>query len=136
LLEKLRNGDKQAAEPLLLQLTVMEFDWWNSRVDKTAIQQDLPLIEAALGKDSERFRALACFARLRIATSGDNDEVDSKNDQTKIATEVARILKDAKFVLDDGAIPTNSIMAAGLVEAALKHKLIEKEQCRAKFGDE
>ncbi|MBI5760130.1 MAG: hypothetical protein HZA46_16560 [Planctomycetales bacterium] len=138
LLEKLRGGDKQAAEPLLRQLIFMDFDWWNGRADKAAIQQDLVLIEATLGKESERFRAMACLADVTIASSRDDDDdvKNSKKDDSKVASKVAAILKDAKFILDDGAFPTNSIMAAGLVQVALKHKLIEKEQCRARFGDE
>src|SRR4029079_19701639 len=83
LLAKVKQGDGSVAEAIVAQLSAVENNWWEIEADTEALTQVLPLIEKALGKESERYQAIQCWASLLLESTRTTDLVRKRLEDTK-----------------------------------------------------
>lgn len=123
LLKHVTNKEPGAAEKLIALDLNMDQDWWNSDIDEDALDRDLPVIDAALGPDSKRAKAIHCW-------------VDIELQDTVASAPVLKSLEDADLIVEKGSLPESSIVAHGLITAVLDAHLMTKEQLLARFDKE
>ncbi|HEX4000422.1 MAG TPA: hypothetical protein VHX65_17860 [Pirellulales bacterium] len=123
LLTRVKNKEVGAAERLIYLDLNFDQDWWNVDIDDDALSRDLPVIDAALGPDSKRAKAIHCW-------------VDIELQDTVAAAPVLKSLTDAGLIMEKGALPESSVVAAGLIDAVLESHLQTKDQLFEQFDKE
>ena len=123
LLKRVMNKEPEAAEKLIYLDLNMDQDWWNVDIDEDALDRDLPVVDAVLGPDSKRAKAIHCWVDIELL-------------DTVAAEPVLKSLDDAGLILEKGSLPESSIVAAGLIDAALESKLQTKDQLFDRFEKE
>lgn len=120
LLKRVMNKEPEAAEKLIYLDLNMDQDWWNVDIDEDALDRDLPVVDAVLGPDSKRAKAIHCWVDIELL-------------DTVAAEPVLKSLDDAGLILEKGELPESSIVAAALIDAALESKLQTKDQLFERF---
>jgi tetratricopeptide (TPR) repeat protein len=123
LLQRLGKGEGQVAEKLIDLDLHMDRDWWNSGPSQRGLEQDLPLIEKALGSNSERYKVIRCW--VNIAKVTDPQPAD-------ITTE----LKRNGLIVAGGKLPGESLVAARLIAIVQDNKIETDGQLFERFGKE
>jgi tetratricopeptide (TPR) repeat protein len=123
LLNRVKNKEVDAAEKLIALDLSMDQDWWNIDIDDDALGRDLPVIDAVLGPDSKRAKAIHCW-------------VDIELQDTIASAPVLKLLEDAGLIVEKGALPESSIVAEGLIDAVVEVKLQTKDQLFERFDKE
>jgi tetratricopeptide (TPR) repeat protein len=123
LLNHVKNKEAGAAEKLIALDLNMDQDWWNIDIDDDALSRDLPVIDAVLGPDSKRAKAIHCW-------------VDIELQDTVASAPVLKLLEDAGLIIENGALPESSLVAGGLIDAVLEVHLQTKDQLFERFDKE
>lgn len=123
LLNHVKNKEPGAAEKLIYLDLNMDQDWWNIDIDDDALGRDLPVIDAVLGPDSKRAKAIHCW-------------VDIELQDTIASAPVLKSLEDAGLIVEKGALPESSLVAGGLIDAVLEVHLMTKDQLFERFDKE
>ena len=101
----------------------MERDWWNSGLNKPALDHDLPMIEKALGSDSARFREIRCW--VNVASLKEPD-----------AAAITAELKRHGLIVAGGKLPENSLVASRLAATLLQSGIETGAQLAGRFETE
>jgi tetratricopeptide (TPR) repeat protein len=124
LLDAIRGGDSKGFEKLIYLDINFDRDWWNSAVNKHALQADMDLAEKTLNKESQRFKDLLVYSKL--ATSEDSDD-----------NSTGKALTDAGLVIGEKSrLPESSLIARYLVEKVIRCKLATGEELLKKYEKE
>jgi hypothetical protein len=123
LLARVQKKEPGAAEKLIALDLNMDDDWWNSDLDEDALNRDLPVVDAAVGPDSKRAKAIHCWVDIELL-----DNVS--------AAAVLKSLDDAGLIVENRPLPENSLVAEGLIDAVLDSRLESKEQLLQRFEKE
>jgi tetratricopeptide (TPR) repeat protein len=123
LLTRVKAKEVGAAERLIYLDLNMDQDWWNIDIDDDALGRDLPVIDAALGPDSKRAKAIHCW-------------VDIELQDTVASGPVLKSLEDAGLIVENGALPESSLVAEGLIDSILEVHLMTKDQLFDRFDKE
>jgi hypothetical protein len=123
LLVHVQKKEPGAAEKLIALDLNMDDDWWNSDIDEDSLNRDLPIVDAALGPDSKRAKAIHCWADIELLDS-------------VAAAPVLKLLEDANLIVENGPLPESSLVADGLIDAVLESHLQTKAQLLQRFEKE
>jgi len=123
LLARVKNKEVGAAEKLIYLDLNMDQDWWNSDIDDDALSRDLPVVDAALGPDSKRAKAIHCWVEIELQ-------------DTVASGPVLKALEDAGLIIENNPLPESSLVAAGLIDAVVESKLQTKDQLFERFDKE
>jgi hypothetical protein len=142
LLAKVRAGDADAAEELILLDLSFDQDWWNVQVERDCLDLDLPLAAKALGAESASWRELELLAQC--AGSEDANvppelrRVLEKRDEAHRAA-VSSCLDGAKTLglLGEGAhLPRSSRVASSLFGHWTSTGIAKAAELLTSFEDE
>ena len=75
LAETREEQGSRAAEKLIYLDLNMDQDWWNIDIDDDALGRDLPVIDAVLGPDSKRAKAIHCWVDIELQDTIASDPV-------------------------------------------------------------
>lgn len=121
LLQRLGKGEAQVAEKLIDLDLNMDEDWWNSGLSKPALTHDLPLIEKALGKESDRYKELRCWVDIASLTGPTPAAITAE-------------LKRSGLIVAGGKLPGQSLIASRLIAIVLENKIETAEQVFERFS--
>ncbi len=107
LLKKIRAGETNLFERLILLDLHFDNDWWNQSVNERALQFDLDLATKTLGEKNTRREDLAAAA-----------EILSKEERSRNEIEEA-LTKAGLMVGEKGRLPQSSLLARALCETII-----------------
>jgi len=123
MLRQIKAGDGAPCERLIALDLRMDQDWWNASPSQEAVEHDLPLIERVLGADSKRYKAIQCWA-------------GAKGSEDAAVDDIKALLHEAGLVSENGTLPEDSRVAAGLIGVVVDNHIETKNRLFEKFEKE